>query len=207
MLDEVHPESALQLLNCAEGEPVRALASHPNLNALIFTGGTATAMKILQQRPGVELSAETGGKNATIVTAMADRDQAVKHVLHSAFSHSGQKCSATSLLVLEKEVYEDQGFRRQLCDAIRSLRTGSVWDFSMKMGPLIREPNPTLRSGFENLELGEEWLIPPVQDKDNPLLWKPALKWGVRPGSLTHVTEFFGPLPAQVFLRKLIHIG
>ncbi len=197
------PESALQLLNCAEGEPVRALASHPNLNALIFTGGTATAMKILQQRPGVELSAETGGKNATIVTAMADRDQAVKHVLHSAFSHSGQKCSATSLLVLEKEVYEDQGFRRQLCDAIRSLRTGSVWDFSMKMGPLIREPNPTLRSGFENLELGEEWLIPPVQNKDNPLLWKPALKWGVRPGSLTHVTEFFGPLLAVMRAENL----
>jgi len=55
---------------------------------------------------------------------MADRDQAVKHVLHSAFSHSGQKCSATSLLILEREVYEDSAFRRQLCDAIRSLRTG-----------------------------------------------------------------------------------
>ena len=47
------------------------------------------------------LFAETGGKNATIVTALSDRDQAIKHVLHSAFSHSGQKCSATSLLMLE----------------------------------------------------------------------------------------------------------
>ena len=197
------PESALQLLNCAEGEPVKALASHPDLDALIFTGGTATAMKILRQRSRVELSAETGGKNATIVTAMADRDQAVKHVLHSAFSHSGQKCSATSLLVLEKEVYEDQGFRRQLCDAIRSLRTGPVWDFSMKMGPLIREPNPTLQSGFDNLEPGEEWLIPPVQDKENPLLWKPALKWGVRSGSPAHQTEFFGPLLAVMRAENL----
>ncbi|MDP6245454.1 MAG: bifunctional proline dehydrogenase/L-glutamate gamma-semialdehyde dehydrogenase [SAR324 cluster bacterium] len=197
------PETALQLLNCEEGEPVRALASHPDLEALIFTGGTATAMKILQQRPGVELSAETGGKNATIVTAMADRDQAVKHVLHSAFSHSGQKCSATSLLILEREVYEDSAFRRQLCDAIRSLRTGPVWDFSMKMGPLIREPNAALRSGLEKLDPGEEWLIPPLQDKDNPLLWKPALKWGVLPGSHTHLTEFFGPLLAVLCAQNL----
>ena len=55
----------------------------------------------------MHLTAETGGKNATIVTAMADRDQAIKHVIHSAFSHAGQKCSATSLLLLEAEVYDD----------------------------------------------------------------------------------------------------
>ena len=50
-------------------------------------------------------------ENATIVTALSDRDQAIKNVLHSAFSHSGQKCSATSLLVLESEVYHDARFR------------------------------------------------------------------------------------------------
>ena len=54
----------------------------------------------------MQLLAETGGKNATIVTTLSDRDQAIKHVLHSAFSHGGQKCSATSLLILEEEVYQ-----------------------------------------------------------------------------------------------------
>ena len=86
------------------------------MDAIIFTGGTRTALKLLESRPDVELSAETGGKNATIVTAKADRDQAVDHILHSAFSHSGQKCSATSLLVLEKEVYHDATFKKQLLD-------------------------------------------------------------------------------------------
>ena len=76
----------------------------------------------------MNLLAETGGKNATIVTALADREQAIKHVLHSAFSHSGQKCSATSLLILEEEVYDDPEFRRALCDAVRSLQVGSAWD-------------------------------------------------------------------------------
>ena len=48
-----------------------------------------------------------GPKNATIVTALSDRELAIKHVVQSAFGHSGQKCSATSLLLLEAEVYDD----------------------------------------------------------------------------------------------------
>ena len=63
---------------------------------------------------------------------MADRDQAVKNIVHSAFSNTGQKCSATSLLILEKEVYEDVNFRAQLVDAAGSLKTGSPWDFETK---------------------------------------------------------------------------
>ena len=55
---------------------------------------------MLSDKPTLHLFAETGGKDATIVTALSDRDQAIKHVLHSAFSHAGQKCSATSLLLL-----------------------------------------------------------------------------------------------------------
>ena len=85
---------------------------------MILTGGTETALSMLRNSPTMHLCAETGGKNATIVTGMADRDQAIKHVVHSAFSHSGQKCSATSLLLLEAEVYDDAKFAA--CCATRS---------------------------------------------------------------------------------------
>ncbi|MCH2116951.1 MAG: aldehyde dehydrogenase family protein [Pirellulales bacterium] len=47
---------------------------------------------MLAAKPNIHLLAETGGKNTTIVTALADRDQAIKNVLQSAFGHSGQKC-------------------------------------------------------------------------------------------------------------------
>ena len=50
----------------------------------------------------MNLLAETGGKNATVVTALADRDQAIKHIIYSTFGPSGQKCWATSLLILEQ---------------------------------------------------------------------------------------------------------
>ena len=145
------PREALQLVSCEDGEPIQTLSGHPDVDAIIFTGGTQTALKLLEKRPDAELSAETGGKNATIVTTMADRDQAIEHVLHSAFSHSGQKCSATSLLVLEREVYEDPTFRKQLLDAIQTLKVGSVWNFSNKMGPLIREP---MASGGLGVHIG-----------------------------------------------------
>ena len=73
-----------------------------DVDVVILTGGTKTAPKMLQRKLQMNLLAETGGKNATVVTALADRDQAIKHIIHSTFGPSGQKCWATSLLILEQ---------------------------------------------------------------------------------------------------------
>ncbi len=124
------PKPALQFAPCSGGTVGARLVSHDGVDAVILTGGTETAAEMLRNKPTMHLLAETGGKNATIVTALSDRDQAIKNVLHSAFSHSGQKCSATSLLILESEVYHDASFRAALCDAVESLRVGSAWDLA-----------------------------------------------------------------------------
>ena len=108
------PKTALQFAPCSGGTVGQRLVSHDGVDAVILTGGTATAAAMLAAKPTMHLLAETGGKNATIVTALSDRDQAIKNVLHSAFSHSGQKCSATSLLILESEVYHDARFPRDV---------------------------------------------------------------------------------------------
>jgi RHH-type proline utilization regulon transcriptional repressor/proline dehydrogenase/delta 1-pyrroline-5-carboxylate dehydrogenase len=149
------------------------------------------------------LSAETGGKNATIVTAMADRELAIKNVLHSAFSHAGQKCSATSLLLLEAEVYDDPEFKRTLVEAAQSLTVGSAWELPTKMGPLIRPPSGDLENALLTLEIGESWALMPNKLDGNDCLWSPGIKWGVQPGSYTHMTEFFGPLLGVMRFEKL----
>ena len=64
-------------------------------------------------QPGLDLIAETGGKNTIVVTGLSDRDLAIKDIIHSAFGHAGQKCSACSLVILEAEVYDDKGFEPQ----------------------------------------------------------------------------------------------
>jgi len=136
---------------------------------------------------------------------MADRDQAIKHVIYSAFGHAGQKCSATSLLILEGEVYEDEKFKQTLCDAVQSMRVGSAWDVATKIGPLIRPPSGELETALKELEQGESWAVMPQCDPDNGQLYSPAVKWGVSPNSFTHCTEFFGPVLAVMRADNLRH--
>jgi RHH-type proline utilization regulon transcriptional repressor/proline dehydrogenase/delta 1-pyrroline-5-carboxylate dehydrogenase len=162
-------------------------------------------MRILKERPDAYLAAETGGKNATIVTAMADRDQAISNVIQSAFGNCGQKCSATSLLVLEKEVYEDNHFKKQLVDAAKSFKTGSAWQFRNKMGPLVNKPDQHLKRALTELEPGETWALAPENLDGNPHMWTPGIKWNVSPGGYTHMTEFFGPVLAVMKAENLDH--
>jgi len=188
------PPEALQFVPCPGSGAGQRLVTHPRVDSVILTGGTETARRLLAAHPEMRLCAETGGKNATIVTALSDREQAVKHVLHSAFSHSGQKCSATSLLLLEAEVYDDPQFRRLLVDAVQSLPVGSAWDLPTRVGPLIRPPAGDLLRGLTTLEPGESWAVEPRPSGHNPNLWSPGVKWDVAPGSFTHLTELFGPV-------------
>ncbi len=187
-------QNTLQFLPCAGSVADQHLINHPQVDFVILTGGTDTARAMLRRRPDLALSAETGGKNAVIVTAMADRDQAIKNVIHSAFSHGGQKCSAASLLILEAEVYDDPQFKRALVDAAQSLAVGSAWQFETRLGPLIQPPTGVLLRGLTQLESGESWALKPANIGGNPHLWSPGIKWDVQPGSFTHRTELFGPV-------------
>jgi RHH-type proline utilization regulon transcriptional repressor/proline dehydrogenase/delta 1-pyrroline-5-carboxylate dehydrogenase len=197
--------NVLQFLPCSGATTGAKLASHPDVDFIILTGGTDTGLNILKEKPDVFLAAETGGKNATIVTSMSDRDQAIKNVVHSAFSNCGQKCSATSLLILEEEVYEDEAFKKHLVDAAKSWSVGSAWDFENKMGPLTNIPDGDLEKALTRLEPGESWALKPENVNGNPYMWKPGIKWGVQPGSYTHMTEFFGPVLAVMRARDLDH--
>jgi len=187
-------QNVLQFLPCEGGSTGERLTCHPDVDFIILTGGTDTGLKILKERPDAALAAETGGKNAMIDTAMSDREQAVGNAVYAAFGNTGQKCSATSLLILEREVYDDDKFKRQLTDADATFKPGSAWDFTSRMGPLARPPRGPLKEALSQLDDGESWALEPRVMDDNPQLWTPGIKWGVRPGGATHRTEFFGPV-------------
>lgn len=199
------PKKVLQFLPCEE-EPVgSSLIRDQRIQMVVLTGATSTAELFLNLRPDLDLVGETGGKNAMIVTRLADRDLAVKNVIQSAFGHGGQKCSATSLLICEREVYEDEQFRKQLWDAAKSLHVGSVWDLQSEVNPLIHPPRGELKWALEELDEGEEWLLQPKQDEGNSHLWSPGIKWGVREGSRSHQKEFFGPVLSVLCAEDLSH--
>ncbi|HIP29656.1 MAG TPA: aldehyde dehydrogenase family protein [Sulfurospirillum arcachonense] len=181
------------------------LVDNPKVDFVILTGGEDTAYSMLKSRPDLYLTAETGGKDATIVTALSDREQAIKNVVASAFHNSGQKCSATSLLILEDEVYNDEGFKSALKDAAASAEVGSVWDYVSRIGTLANKVDGNLKKAIDTLENGEEWLLKPSYAEDNEYMLKPAIKWGVTEGNFCHMNELFGPVLSVMRAKDLKH--
>ena len=188
-------KNALQFVPTSGALAGKMLVPNPAIDFVIFTGSESTAYQMIKSRCDIHLSAETGGKDATIVTVLADRDQAVKNVVASAFNNSGQKCSATSLLVLEKELYEDESFKHMLIDAAASLQVGSVWDFQNRIGALVHPPRDNLKKALATLSEDETWALEPhYADADNPYMLKPSIRWGTKEGDFCHMNELFGPV-------------
>src|SRR5688572_16515834 len=133
-------------------EAAAGLVTHPDVDAVILTGAWDTAQLFLSWDPTLRLHAETSGKNAMVVPATADLDAAVADLVHSAFGHAGQKCSAASLAVVEAAVYDGPDFLRRLADAVRSLRVGPATDPASRVGPLIGPPDGPLARALTQLD-------------------------------------------------------
>ncbi|QEL19769.1 bifunctional proline dehydrogenase/L-glutamate gamma-semialdehyde dehydrogenase [Limnoglobus roseus] len=188
------PRDVFQFFPCPDGDVGKALLTDPRVGAIVLTGAWDTAKLFHSWRPRLRLYAETSGKNAMVITAQADRELAIKDLVKSAFGHAGQKCSAASLAILEAEVYDDPAFRRQLLDAAASLPVGPSTDPRSVITPVVKAPEGALKHALTTLDAGEEWLLEPKQVGDDPCLWSPGIKLGVRPGSAFHRAECFGPV-------------
>jgi aldehyde dehydrogenase (NAD+) len=119
------PPEVIQLVHGA-GETVgRALVEHPGVPVISFTGSTATGALIGATcgRLHKRLSLEMGGKNAMVVMADADLDLALDGVLWGAFGTTGQRCTATSRLILHRRIHDR--FLNRLADAASALRLDS----------------------------------------------------------------------------------
>ena len=188
------PKNVLQFVSTEDNEVGQALVSHEDVNAVILTGGYSTALLFASWRNELNLLAETSGKNSMVLTACCDIDVAVKDLVQSAFGHAGQKCSAASLAIVDKNIYENPNFKKQLIDAVKSLKVGPGYNYSTMVGPIIKSPESNLHRALTQLDEGEQWLLKPVQLDEAGLQWSPGVKTGVKPGSWSHLNEWFGPV-------------
>jgi len=188
------PKEALQVV-ITDREATSLLTSSPVVGHIILTGGTDTAQAIAHANPRKPLSAETGGKNVMILSAKGDRDHAIMNACRSAFGNAGQKCSACSILLVERSVYDSAEFMEKLKDCASSLKVGGVWNAGNIVGPMITNRNDKLERAFK-LEKGEKWLIAPEFLDEKKYILKPTVKIGVKPDSYTFRTELFAPLLA-----------
>ena len=192
--DADHLVSFLTLDRSGEEKIGESLIAHPDVEKVILTGGYETAQLFRSFRKDLPLLAETSGKNALIVTPSADLDLAAKDVVNSAFGHAGQKCSASSLVILVGSVGTSERFHRQLLDAAASLHVGYPDDPRSQMGPVIEKPGEKLQRGLTQLGEGESWELEPKQLDETGRLWSPGIRSGVQPGADAHLTEYFGPV-------------
>jgi RHH-type proline utilization regulon transcriptional repressor/proline dehydrogenase/delta 1-pyrroline-5-carboxylate dehydrogenase len=184
------------------GEEVGAyLVEHPDVAFVAFTGSKPVGLGIVEaaartvpgQRHIKRVVAELGGKNALVVDADADLDQAVPIAVASAFGYGGQKCSACSRLIVVDEVY-DQLVER-LVGAARRLRVGHPRDMAVDVGPLIDAEAQARVLGYVELAPGEGEVV--LGGGDVPAdgwFVAPTIVAGVRPGGRLATEEIFGPV-------------
>ena len=130
------PPGVLNLL-LTDGGVGNALAEHAGIDAITFTGSTGVGRRIAASAAarGVPVQAEMGGKNAAIVLADADLSLAADQVMLGAFRSAGQKCTATSRLVLDEAIAEK--FLTEVAIRVKGLEVGDPLRPSVAVGPVI----------------------------------------------------------------------
>lgn len=130
------PADVIQLLH-GDGAAGPALVAHPGIDAVTFTGSTGVGRAVASAGAarGIPVQAEMGGKNAAVVLADADLDLAVAQVIAGAFVSTGQKCTATSRLIVESAIADE--FLARLRTATDALTVGNPLDPDVAIGPLV----------------------------------------------------------------------
>jgi len=130
------PDGVLHLL-IGPGAIGTALVEHPGLDGLSFTGSTGVGRTLAAAAAGrgVPMQAEMGGKNAAIVLADADLDLALDQVMLGAFRSTGQKCTATSRLIVAESAADE--FLLRLRTRAEELAVGDPTEAGVQMGPVV----------------------------------------------------------------------
>ncbi len=182
------------------GSMGQSLVEHPDVNVVSFTGSTEVGSKIGAAcgRTHKRVTLEMGGKNPVIVMADADLDLAVEGLLWGAFGTTGQRCTATSRLIVHEDVHDE--LVGMLVAAAGELKLGYGNEDDTEVGPVVN------RSAFETIEryveIGKEEgaLVASGGNRatgtglDDGYFFEPTVFTGVTPEMRIATEEIFGPV-------------
>ena len=204
------PPGVLNLVMGTGEEVGAALSSHPRVNLVSFTGSTEVGRIVAETtaKTGKICSLEMGGKNVILIMEDADLDLAAEGAVWGAFGTSGQRCTASSRLVVHKRVYKK--FVDKLTERAKSLRIGNGLDKKVEVGPVInqdavdkimsyieigqQEDGATLHYGGRRLDRGEH---------RHGFFIEPAIFTDVAPNMRIAQEEIFGPVVSVIPCRNL----
>jgi RHH-type proline utilization regulon transcriptional repressor/proline dehydrogenase/delta 1-pyrroline-5-carboxylate dehydrogenase len=204
------PDPACQLLQ-GGGEIGAHLVRSPKIHIIAFTGSREVGLEILREaythRPGQahvkRVVCEMGGKNALIVDNDADLDEAIVHVIDSAFGYQGQKCSAASRLILLDEVHDR--LLARLVDAVRSLKIGPPEDPRNAIGPVIDAAAQKRIAEYIQIGKKEATCVLEMAAPKDGFFVGPAIFRDVDPHSRIAQEEIFGPVLSVLKAKDFEH--
>jgi aldehyde dehydrogenase (NAD+) len=203
------PAGVINLVHGRGETAGRALVDHPGVPVISFTGSSSTGSLIGEScgRMHKRLSLEMGGKNAMIVMDDADLELALEGVLWGAFGTTGQRCTATSRLLLHRRVHDR--FLAALAARASRLQLGDGRTPGTEVGPLIHAAALAKVEGYVDIGRREkaELVTGGRRPKDAACAhgWfhEPTIFAGVRPGSRLEQEEIFGPVLSVVRVGSL----
>ena len=187
------------------GRVGQAMVDHPGVDAISFTGsqgvGAGVAQGAVKRQARVQL--EMGGKNPLIVMDDADLDRAVQIALDGSFFATGQRCTASSRLIVQDGIHDK--FVAALAEKVKALRVGDALDPDTQMGPAVSEDQMETSYRYIEVARGDGGRI--VTGGDRLQMEKPG--WYVQPTLIAGTSkdmrinceEVFGPVASTVRVK------
>ncbi len=209
LIDAGVPDGVVNIVHGGGGEVGNAIVSHPDVDLISFTGSTGVGKKIsaIASDTLKRVSLELGGKNAQLVMPDADMDLALDGVLWGAFGTTGQRCTATSRLILHEKIHDE--FVKALVNRVEKLKLGDGLKKGVEVGPCVNEgQRKTVQSYVEiGLEQGAKLVaggeIPTGADMKKGWFYKPTVFSHVKPEHRIAKEEIFGPVLSVIKTTSL----
>ncbi len=194
LLEAGVPKKVIQLVHGegpSAGEP---LVKHPDVSLISFTGSTEVGKLIVANGGIKKISLEMGGKNAVIVTETADLDLALEGILWGAFGTTGQRCTATSRLIVHKKVHGE--LLEKIIKEAKKLKLGDGLKNDTNVGPLINEAQ--LKKVSEYVSIGKKegaaLVLGGQAHTKEGWFFEPTIFDKVKPSMRVAQEEIFGPV-------------
>ncbi len=194
------PPGVFNLVHGTGKEVGKSLTAHPGIDLVSFTGSSETGAEVaaICGRTHKQVALEMGGKNAQIVMEDANLNLALEGAIWGAFGTTGQRCTATSRLILHRDIKAD--FTAKLLEQTRQLRLGSGIDPNTDVGPLVNAAQLDRVKYYLDLAREEGAIVltggQPAQGEglEHGYFFEPTILDGVTPDMRVAQEEIFGPV-------------
>jgi aldehyde dehydrogenase (NAD+) len=203
------PAGVVNIVHGGGGEVGNAIVGHDEVDLISFTGSTLVGKKISEMASATlkRVSLELGGKNAQMVMPDANMELALEGVLWGAFGTTGQRCTATSRLLLHEKIHDE--FVATLVKRVEALKVGDGLKDGVEVGPCVNESQQKTVQDYvaiglqQGATLAAGGMIPKGGDLDKGWFYRPTVFTGVQPDHRIAKEEIFGPVLSVIKFKTL----